>query len=92
VSRKFTLKEHLERSKLAIILIFLMCFSISVLSGCISLYGRRTFAQKALEGAHPILKEYRIYIDKDPNLGADDKRIRLRTAEEFENFLKEGSK
>lgn len=72
----------------AVILIYLL----STLTGCVSLYGRKTFAQKALEGTKPILSEYRLYISNDPNLNSEEKNIRLRTADELENFLKEGAR
>ncbi|MBP7795230.1 MAG: hypothetical protein KA059_00415 [Elusimicrobiales bacterium] len=61
-----------------------------VLNGCI--YGRRTFAQKTLKGSENILGEYRKYVNEDMKLNTDDKRFRLGTADEFENFLKEGAK
>jgi len=76
--------------KFKLVIIFVI-LSLS-LNGCVSFYGRRAFAHKALQGANPILEEYRTYINNDTNLNTEDKRIRLRTADEFENFLKEGAK
>ena len=58
---------------------------------CAFFYGRRTFAHKVLEGAEDILRDYRKYLINDAKLNSEYKRLRLRTADEFENFLKEGA-
>jgi len=77
-------------NKFKLLIIFIM-LSLA-LNGCVSFYGRKTFAEKAIKGSENILGEYRRYVNEDMKLKSEDKQLRLRTADEFENFLKEGAK
>lgn len=62
------------------------------LSGCAALSDRRQFAGHVSEGSAPILKGYRACIQKDVTLNDDDKRMRLRLADEFDKYVQEGQK
>lgn len=66
-----------------------LILALFLLSGC---YTRRRFAEKAIEISQPILEDYREYLNKDTELPEDSRRIRARTVDKFESFLKEGTR
>lgn len=71
------------------ILLLFLCFS---LVGCASMNAKRQFAVGANKYAKQILPEYKSYIDKDAELDDDSKRIRKKTADDFQFYIEEGIK
>ena len=77
------------KNKFTRIFIFFVLMSF-LFSGCVSLYGRKRFAQQVFDNSSVIREEYKSYVEKDANLSDEDKQTRLKTLQELENFLKEG--
>ncbi len=63
-----------------------------LLTGCAGLNDRKQFAGHVVVGAAPILKGYRSCVQKEQTLTEDEKRMRLRLADEFERYIEGGSK
>lgn len=60
--------------------------------GCASIDAKRKFAEGAGIYTKTIIPEYKEYVDKDPNLEQDSKRIRKQTADEFQSYIEKGIK
>lgn len=79
----------MKTSRIVVVLPVLLAAS---LSACAGLSDRRQFAGHVAESSAPILKGYRACIQKDGALNDDDKRMRLRLADEFDKYVQEGQK
>ena len=72
--------------------LLLVAFTSLLTGGCVGLDARKEFA-KCVDGyTRQILPEYKAYIEKDPSLEQDTKRIRTQTADEFDQYVQNGIK
>jgi len=72
--------------------VMMLVFASTMVSGCAAFGGRRQFAQHVAEGSAPILKGYRSCVAKDASLTDDEKKMRVRLADEFDKYVTEGTK
>lgn len=78
----------MKKNKVIVLGLFLSLLTV----GCASMNAKKQFAGGANGYAKQILPEYKEYIDKDAELDSDSKRIRKKTADDFQSYIDEGIK